>query len=546
MEKPWTKLYPKGTPTSLEYPKTSVFETLRNAANKYPDKVALVFQDNAITYKKLDVLTDTLATFLHDLGMEKGDRVALFLPNIPQFIISFYGGLKAGAIITACSALYKERELSYQLHDSGAETIVTLDEFYPTVNNIKRKTMLKNVIVTTREESNPSMLLDLKIKRAKQQPMTINFSDILKEYEAKPPKLTIDPKEDLAVLQYTGGTTGVPKGAMLTHYNLIVNQVRHTKWCEAREGRETSMIFLPMYHIYGLNECMASAIYMSAKIILIERFEAGEVLKAIAKYRPTFLYCVPTVYIAFLAHQDIKDHDFSSIRVCLSAAAPLPFEIRKKWKETTGLNIIEGWGLTEASPNLTYTLPGMAEPKLIGVPAFNTDVKVVDTETGTQTLPPRKLGELIARGPQVMKGYWNKPEETEQTLRDGWLYTGDIGYMDEDGCFYFVDRKKDMINAAGFKVWPFEVEEILHEHPAVREAAVVGISDPYRGESVKAFVVPHDRYKGKIAEKDLINFCKNRLAVYKAPTIIEFRDALPKTHVGKILRRVLRVDKREA
>ena len=541
MERPWLGIWPEGIPTTIKYPEVSVHERLRAASSKYPSKVAMVFKGFEITYQELDTLSDKLATGLHDLDVRKGDRVALFLQNSPQFVISFFGALKAGAIIVPCNPQFKERELKYQLNDSGAETIITTKELYPIVDRIKGETGLRGVIVTSLRDCTPPLLNSVRgIEEGEKHHDTIDFVDFISKYDANPPKFDINPKEDVAVLCYTGGTTGVPKGCMLTHYNLIVNQVMHATWRGLREGEEVSMIFLPMYHIMGLSECMCSAVGMAWKIVLLERFRADEVINAINEYRPTIFFGVPTVYIALLNHPDIKKCDFSSIRLCHTAASAMPFEIRMRWRRLTGLSLMEGWGLTEASPGLTLTPPGDERPQFVGIPLPDTEVRVVDMETGTRTLPPGECGELIGRGPQIMKGYWNQPDMTKEDLRDGWIHTGDIGYMDEDGRVYFVDRKKDMIKVSGYQVWPFEVENVLLEHPAIGEVSVIGVPDSYRGEHPKAFIILREGYEGKVTEDELIKFCRERLAAYKSIREVEFRQELPKSPAGKILRRALR------
>jgi len=542
MKKPWLRLWPEGVPTTIKYPETPVHERLRASASKYPSKVAIVFKGLEITYKELNVLSDKLATGLHDLGVRKGDRVALFLQNSPQLVISFFGALKAGGIIVPCNPLFKERELKSELNDSGAETIITTKELYPIVDRIKSETVLRRGIVTSLRDCTPPLLNSLRgIDEGEKHHDTIDFVDFISKYDANPPKFDTNPREDVAVLCYSGGTTGDPKGCMLTHYNLIVNQVTYAAWFGLREGKEVFMLFLPMYHIYGLSECMCSAVGMAWKIVLLERFYADEVINAINEYRPTIFCGVPTVYIALLNHPDIKKCDFSSIRLCETAASAMPFEVKMRWRRLTGLSLMEGWGLTEASPGLTFTtLPGDERPQFVGIPRPDTEVRVVDVETGTRTLPPGECGELIGRGPQIMKGYWNKPEMTKEALRDGWIYTGDIGYMDEDGRVYFVDRKKDVIKVSAYQVWPFEVESVLIEHPAIKEVAVIGVPDPYRGEHPKAFIVLREGYEGKVTEDELIKFCRERLAAYKIIREVEFRRKLPKSPAGKILRRALR------
>lgn len=551
MEKPWSKSWPKGVPESISYPEIPLFELLRNTAKKYPKKEAIIFYDKKITYKELDTLSDKFATALADMGVKKGDRVALFLANCPQYVISFFGGLKAGATLVPCNPMYKERELEHQLNDSGAETIVALGSIYKVVKNVREKTGLKNIIVTGIEDYMPLKGLATIIPRVSTMvslyPDTINFLEMMDKYEPKPPEIEINPKEDLAVLQYTGGTTGVPKGAMLTHYNIMTNAIQVAHWSYSTEGKDVTMSVLPLFHIYGLTITMILPTYRAGTIILIPRFDLETVLKAVEKYKPNYFPGVPTMYVSLNEYSDIKKYKLSSIRYCVSGAAPLPFEVMKTFEELTGANLVEGYGLTEASPT-THSNPMDKRDKKrvgsIGIPYPDTDAKIVDVETGTKDIPLGETGELVIRGPQVMKGYWNKPEETEKTLRDGWLYTGDIAKMDEDGYFYIVDRKKDMIDVSGFKVWPTNVEDVLYEHPAVEEAAVIGVPHPYRGETVKAYIVLKAGYSGKVTEEDIINFCRERIAAYKVPRIVEFRMQLPKTLVGKILRKDLKEEER--
>ena len=541
------KFWPEGVPQTIGYPEISLPQMLRNAARKFPENSATVFYGARISYREMDALTDRFATALQGLGVRKGDRVAIFLPNCPQFVIGYYGALKAGAIVVACSPLYKERELEYQLNDSGAETILTLDLLYSVVGSIRGRSRLRNVISTSLLDYFPPVLgvlarLTGKLKKIS-CPDTLNMKELLSRYPATPRQVDIDPKSDIALLQYTGGTTGVPKGAMITHFNMVVNAVQIAYWPPLAEGKDIHLSVLPFFHIYGMSVAMNAPIYTSTTMVLVPRFEAKTVLEAIEKYRPTVFCGVPTMYIALLNHPGLEKYDLRSIRICISGAAALPVEVQKRFEEVTGGRLVEGYGLTETSP-VTHVNPldkkEKNRPGSIGIPIEDTESKIVDIDTGAIDLPPEQIGELVIRGPQVMRGYWNKPEETERALRNGWFYTGDISKMDKDGYFYIVDRKKDMINVSGLKVWPREVEEVLYEHPAVKEAGVIGISDPYRGETVKAFVSVKDEYEGKVTQEEVIKFCKERIASYKAPQYVEFRKEMPKTAVGKILRRVLK------
>ncbi len=557
MEKPWLKFYDEEVPATLEYPDIPMHQALADTAARFPARAAIIFGapvgrwllDASISYRQLNSLADGFAAALQKLGVQKGDRVAIHLPNCPQFVIGYYGVLKAGAIAVPCNPLYVARELEYQLNDSGAETILTLSAFYNTVKSIRDKTPLKRVIVTNIKEYFPPLLRTLfSLAKEKKEghavdisgdPGTYWFQDVLREAPPTPAPVEVTP-QDTAVLLYTGGTTGVPKGAELTHRNLVTNAIAVGKWGKVREGQEVMMTALPLFHSYGMTVCMNSSIVGGSTLVLIPNpRDILHIMKAIEKYKVTFFPGVPTMYVAINTHPRVHEFNLRSIVACLSGAAPLPVEVQQKFQELTGGKLVEGYGLTESTP-VTHANPIYGRNKIgtIGVPISDTEAKIVDVETGTKEMPIGEPGELIIRGPQIMKGYWNQPDETAQTLRDGWLYTGDIATMDEDGYFTIVDRKKDMIIAGGYNIYPREVEEVLYRHPKVQEAAVAGIPDPYRGETVKAYVVLKP---GETAtEEEIIAFCRENLAKYKVPTAVEFRDSLPKTMVGKILRRALR------
>ncbi|MEM2412873.1 MAG: long-chain fatty acid--CoA ligase [Candidatus Bathyarchaeia archaeon] len=548
-EKPWYRFYPPGVRKHIEYPEVPLHEFLINSAQKYPDKTAIIYFDRKMTYKELDVLSDKFATALADLGVKKGDRVAIFLPNIPQFVISYYGALKAGAVVTAISPLYKEREVEHQLNDSEAETIVVLDLLYPIVEKVWEKTKLRNVIVGSLKDYMPTFkavlgsLLGKIPSRSVERRVNLHFfKELMEKYEANPPKVDINPKEDLAALQYTGGTTGVSKGAMLTHMNLVSNAVMCREWLQANEGEEVVLTVLPLFHIYGMTTSMNAPIFFAGTMVLLPRFDPVAVLQAIQKYRVTVFCGAPTMYAMLLAHPDLKKYDLTSVKFCISGAAPLPPDIQKRFMEITGGVLVEGYGLTESSP-VTHANPldkTMKTVKIgsIGIPWPDTDAKIVDIETGEKELPPGEIGELIVKGPQVMKGYWKMPEETAAVLRNGWLYTGDIGKMDEDGYFYITDRKKDLIKYKGYSVYPRELEDVLYEHPAVKLCGVIGKPDPVAGEIPKAFVVLKEGMTA--TEEELMKFVNERVAPYKAIRELEIRTELPLSAVGKVLRRVLR------
>ena len=547
MARPWLKYYEPGVPAELTYPWIPLHRLLERAADTYPDNVAIIFYGREMRYRELEAAANRFAHALMALGVRPGDRVALHLPNCPQFVIAYYGALKAGAIVVACSPLYVARELAHQLRDSGAETIVTLSKFYDVVKEVQPDTPVRNVIVTGIKEYFPRVTrLLFTVAREWREGHRVGvrggdlrFADLLSDQPDTRPDVAVWP-EAVALLQYTGGTTGVPKGAMLTHRNLVSNLVQAQAWHPGmRMGQECILCVLPFFHLYGMAICMNNAVSLASTMVLLPRFDVDEVLEAIQRYRPTLFPGVPTIYVVINNHPDVRRYDLTSLEACLSGAAPLPVEVQRRFEELTGATLVEGYGLTETGP-LTHANPfhGRRVPGSIGLPIPDTDARVVDVETGEHGMPVGESGELIVRGPQVMRGYWNMPEETAMALRNGWLYTGDIGRMDEDGYFYIVDRKKDMIISGGMNVYPREIEEVLYEHPKVLEAAVIGVPDPHWGETPKAFVVLRP---GETATaEEIIDFCRRRLARYKVPKHVEFRDELPKTPVGKILRRALR------
>ncbi len=547
-EKPWFRSWPEGVPRSIEYPEASLSDLLKTKAEKYPSKTAIVYFDKPMTYRELDSASDRFATALSDLGVKKGDKVALFLANMPQFVIAYYGVLKIGAIETAISPLYKEREVEHQLSDSEAETIVVLDVLYPIVQKVMDKTKLKRVIVASLKDYMPKTLAFLgslmkKIPSYKVElgPNTFLFQDLLNKYPPNSPKVEIDPKEDLAALQYTGGTTGTAKGAMLTHMNLVSNAVACAAWLRGTEGEETFLTVLPLFHIYGMTTGMNAPIYLAGKMVMLPQFNVLGTLKAIQKHKATVFCGAPTMYALLLAHPGLSRYDLKSVRFCISGSAPLPPDVQKKWMEMTGGVLVEGYGLTESSP-VTHCNPldrSMKTVKVgsIGLPWPDTDAKIMDMETGEKEMELGETGELVVKGPQVMKGYWKMSEESAAVLRDEWLYTGDIGKMDEDGYFYITDRKKDLIKYKGYSVYPREIEDVLYEHPAVKLCAVVGKPDPVAGEIPKAFVVLKDG--ATATEEEIKKFVNEKVAPYKAIRELEFRKGLPMTLVGKVLRRVL-------
>ena len=539
MSKIWLKHYPEGVPYTLTYQEIPLPELLTATARKYPEKTVLIFRDKTITYHQLDGLCNLFASSLANLGVKKGDRVALFLPNIPQFPVCYFGALRAGAAVVPCSPLYKARELEFQLNDSGAETIVALDTLCGIVSSVRRRTKLRNVITTTLDD-----LLPEEPGMAGHYADALWLGDLLERQEKTPLRVVIDPKRDPALFQYTGGTTGAPKAAILTHYNVVVNAVQFGSWLPTlREGGEIVLGVLPLFHIFGMTAAMNMPILKAEAIALLPKFEASQVLETIQRHTVTFFPGVPTMFIALINNSETSRYDLRSVHLCISGASSLPVEVMRRFEAITRGRLVEGYGLTEASP-VTHCNPADRPDKVragsIGIPLPDTDAKIVDIETGKKDLVADEIGELVVRGPQVMAGYWNQAEETEHALRQGWLHTGDIAKMDGDGYFYIVDRKKDMINVSGLKVWPREVEEVLYEHPAVKEAAVVGVADPYRGESVKAYVVVREGFTDQITAQAIIQFCEGKIAAFKVPNQVELTAELPKTGVGKVLKRELK------
>jgi len=553
-ERPWFRFWPEGVPKHIEYPLVPLSELLKNTAQKYPNSVATIYFDRGITYKGLDTATDKFAAALSKLGVKKGDKVALFLPNVPQFIVSYYGALRIGAIVTAISPLYKEREVEHQLVDSEAETIVSLDMLFPIVEKVWERTKLKRAIITNLKEFMPfataaigSLLRKIPLLKIERKPNVSFFQELLRDNSPEPPKVEINPKEDLATLQYTGGTTGLSKGAMLTHMNLVSNAVACAEWLQGKTGEECFLTVLPLSHIYGMTTGMNAPIYLAGKMVTLPRFDAVSSLRAIEKHKVTVFCGAPTLYALLLAHRDLKKYNLKSVRFCISGSAPLPPEVQKKWLEVTGGVLVEGYGLTESSP-CTHCNPldrSMKTVKIgsIGLPWPDTDAKIMDIETGEKELGTGEVGELVVKGPQVMKGYWKMPEETANVLRGEWLYTGDIGKMDEDGYYYITDRKKDLIKYKGYSVYPREIEDVLYEHPAIKLCAVVGKPDAIASEIPKAFVVLKDG--ATASEEEIKKFVNEKLAPYKAIRELEFRKELPMTLVGKVLRRVLQEEERQ-
>ncbi|MFX1500726.1 MAG: long-chain fatty acid--CoA ligase [Promethearchaeota archaeon] len=547
--KPWLSHYDEGVPATINYPEINIFESLDNTAKEFGGRTAIWFLKNKISYKKLKDYTDRLATALADLGVKKGDVVAIMLPNFPQFIISYYGILKAGGIITAISVLYTEHELAYQLNDAGAEILIVWDNKLNEVNAIKDRTRLRHIIITNIFDFAP-----LANPLGKREPPeivgTTQLLNLINNTKPNPPKFETNAKEDLVCLQYTAGTTGLPKGAMLTHYNLVSNLIVITKWAGSglRRGKEVVLTSLPLFHIYGQTVCMNTHIYNGSTIALHSDPRDQRALFEICKaVNPTFFPGVPTIFMRLLERDDLEDYtkDLKSIKICNTGAAPMPPEVLHEFEDRAKCVLLEGYGMTETSP-VVITNPFLGKRKIgsIGMPVPDTEIRLVDIDDYTKVVPKGEAGEIIIKGPQVFKGYWNKPEATANQLKDGWVLTGDIATMDDDGYFYIVDRKKDMINVSGFKVYPREVEDLLFEYEAIEKAAVIGIPDPEKpgSEKVKAFIILKDGYKESDEIKaEIQHFCSKNLAPFKVPKFYEFRKELPESDlVGKILRKDLK------
>lgn len=546
--KPWLKVYPAEVSPTCVYPKHNLAHFLIDSAGAYPDLTAVEFMGKRLTYRTVLASARRFANALLRLGLGKGDRIAIMLPNCPQTVIAYYGALMAGGIVVMTNPLYMPRELEHQLKDSGARFIVTLDQLLPKIQKVMPQTSLERVIVTGIKDYLPfpkNILYGLKLKKDGQAVKVpydgeklISFTELLRSSSEEPVCREVDADQDLALVQYTGGTTGLAKGVMLTHSNLIANTIQCRMWLyKADKCGERYLAVLPFFHVFGLTTLLQLGICTGGTLILLPRFEINQLLKTIHAKKPTIFPGAPTMYIAVINHPDIEKYDLTSIKACISGAAPLPRQVQETFEQLTGGKLIEGYGLTEASP-VTHgnNIWGKRKNGSIGIPFPDTEAKIVAPDT-LEEVPIGEIGELAVRGPQVMKGYWNRPMETEKVLKDGWLLTGDLAKMDEEGFCYIIDRRKDVIIAGGYNIYPREIEEVLYEHPDVEEASVVGVADPYRGETVKAYIVL--RQGATAGEEDFIKWCKERLAAYKVPKVFEFRGELPKTMAGKVLRRKL-------
>jgi long-chain acyl-CoA synthetase len=538
--KPWLRHYDFWVPAEINFPHQPIHHILDLAALQFAERPATIFQGAQLTFGELKQQADRLAAALSGLGVGRGDRVGIMLPNCPQYVISFFAAVRLGAIVTNVNPIYTPREVEMVARDSSMRVMITLDALASLIVGIRAQTAIEQVITTSlfAYSADPSAPAPIPAG-------TLSFSGLIDAIaEPRLPRVQIDAENDVAVLQYTGGTTGVPKGAMLTHANLYAATLQCTLWGGyfMERGNERFLVVLPYFHVYGLLVCMIFGVWSGATQILIPKFDVNLLLDAIARYEPTYFPAVPTLFIALLNHPDARRAGVDRIRRFNSGSAPLPIEVLEQFEQMSGTLLYEGYGMTETAALATTTATlARRKPGSIGLPVTGTACKVVDLQTGEREVAVGESGELCVRGPQVMKGYWNKPQETAAVLRDGWLHTGDVARMDEDGYFYIVERKKDMIIVSGFNVYPNEIEDVLFAHPAVKEVAVIGVPCAYRGEAVKAFVVLKPDLLTAVEEliEELMRHCRARLARYKVPSFIEFVEGLPKSAIGKVLRREL-------
>ena len=525
---PWLEFYDPGVPANLTYPDIPVFHFLDEAARRFPERPCTIFKEAVTTYREMGLATDRLAGALSGLGVRRGDRVGLFLPNVPQFVLAYFAILKAGGVVVATNPSYTPPEIEHQVNDAGLQVMFVMGTAYGKLKAVQPRTGIRTLIVAGADE-----------------PATLEAGDARLEellaLSVPRPDLVIGP-DDTALFQYSGGTTGISKAAVALHRNLVANTLQFKAWMVGLEaGRETALLAIPMYHVYGMVCGMSLSMALGASLLLIPNpRDLNDLLAGVQKYHPTYFPAVPTLYNAINNHPDVQAGkvDLSSIKACISGSAPLMKETKEKFEALTGGKICEGYGLSEA-PTATHCNPLLGPNKIgsIGLPLPDVDCRIVDVEGGQADLPTGEVGELLLRGPQVMKGYHRMPEETALTLQDGWLHTGDLARMDAEGYFYIIDRKKELIKPDGLQVWPREVEEAISAHPKVQEVGVAGVPDEYHGEAVKAWVVV--RPGERLGEEEVRAWCQDRLAPYKIPSRVEFRSELPKTNVGKVLRREL-------
>ena len=561
MSKPWLKYYPEGVPEGVDVPDLTVPELFDQTADKYESKTALIFYGKKISYGKLRELVDRFATALADLGVAKGDTVALYLLNCPQYVIAYFGALKVGAKVTPISPVYTSHEIKHQLEDSDAETIVCQDILYDNVQ--ETGTALKNVILTNIAEYLPALKkmlgksalgkvygeMHVPTPKFMEEAGLIQFQDLIKKYPPQPPQITVDPK-DIAALPYTGGTTGLPKAAMLTHYNMVSLQEQTISfWPIFEEGKEVVIAFLPFFHIYGQVVVMLNALVQGSTLVLFTTPDIDDILSAMERYKASGFYGVPTLFEYLKEYEKTERVNWKALKLIACGADTLHESTISEWERRTGAKILEGYGMTETTAVSHSTPYDRPKNGSFGVPLPGVTAAIVDID-GTEFLPVNEVGELILHGPNMMQGYWKRTKETEEAIIElegkKWLRTGDLVRMDEEGYFHFFDRKRDLIKYKGYSVFARHVEEVLYSHPQIKAAGVVGVPDPKVGHLIKAYVVLQSEARGKISEEEIMGFCRDNLAHYKVPKIIEFRGELPKTDVGKVSRRELREEAEES
>jgi long-chain acyl-CoA synthetase len=561
LSKPWLKYYPKGVPREVEVPEISVPELFEQRADKYAGKTALIFYGNKITYKEIKDLINRFAAALADLGVMKGQTVALYLLNCPQYVISYFAALKLGAKVTPISPVYTSKEVKHQLEDSEAATIVCQDILYDNVE--KAGVSLKNVILTNISEYLPLLKKHLAkgalgkvygemhapTPKYMQEAGLHQFQALIKKYPPRPPGIAIQPREDIAALPYTGGTTGLPKAAILTHHNIVSLQAQTVAfWPIFEEGKEVAIAFLPFFHIYGQVVVMLNGLVQGSTIVLFTTPDVDDILSAMERYQASGFYGVPTLFEYLKDYEKTDRVNWKRLKLIACGADTLHESTIKGWERRTGSKILEGYGMTETTAVSHSTPYDRPKPGSFGVPIPGVTAAVVDVE-GTEFMPVGEVGELILNGPNIMQGYWKRPAETREAIIeiDGkkWLRTGDLVRMDEEGYFHFFDRKRDLIKYKGYSVFARHVEEVLYKHPQIKAAGVVGVRDPAVGQQIKAYVVLQSDARGKVSEEEIMEFCRQNLAHYKVPKIIEFRGELPKTDVGKVSRRELREEAEE-
>jgi len=549
-ERPWLDRYDDGVPKTIEYPEEPLFYFLEESARKYPDKPCTIFKGAKIPYREMNDKVDRLAAGLASIGVKKGDRVGIFIPNTPQFVMAYYAILKIGGVVVATNPMYSPREIKHQANDSGLEVMIVMSNFYNRIKEVQPETKIRKLVVTNIKETLPPITAFLfALLKEKKGGFRIDLSDgdiwmqdLIEKFKPEDrPDVEVGPDDD-ALFQYSGGTTGTPKAAIALHRNLVANTLQIRNWMPTCvDGEEVVLMAIPLYHVYGMVAGMSFGLMAGASIVMVpDARDIKDDLDNLQKYKATIFPAVPTLYNAINNWPDVVagKYDLSSIKACISGSAALMRETKEKFEDITGGALVEGYGLSEA-PTASHCNPLGGENRTgsIGLPLPDVDARIISLDDEVTVLPTGEIGELVLKGPQVFKGYHNMPTETKNVLRDVWLYTGDIANMDEDGYFYIVDRKKELIKPGGFQVWPREVEEIITDHPKVFEVGVGGIPDPKRGETVKAWVVPQPGET--LTVEEVREWCKGRLAAYKVPTQVEFRDELPKTTVGKILRREL-------